>query len=118
MDVVTVTDLHKHYGDVRAVDGVSFAVRAGEVFALLGPNGAGKTTLVEILEGHRRRTSGHVDVLGFDPETGGGTFANASESSCRRPVSRSTSPSGSSSATTGPCIRAGWVWTTSWSWWA
>ncbi|ATQ29936.1 ABC transporter ATP-binding protein [Rhodococcus ruber] len=74
MDVVTVTDLHKHYGDVRAVDGVSFAVRAGEVFALLGPNGAGKTTLVEILEGHRRRTSGEVDVLGFDPEAGGRDF--------------------------------------------
>jgi ABC-type multidrug transport system ATPase subunit len=71
MDAITVSNLHKHYGDLRAVDGVSFSVEAGEVFALLGPNGAGKTTTVEILEGHRRRTSGSVEVLGFDPETGG-----------------------------------------------
>jgi ABC-2 type transport system ATP-binding protein len=71
MPAITVSDLHKHYGPVHAVDGVSFTVEAGEVFALLGPNGAGKTTTVEILEGHRRRTSGEVDVLGFDPETGG-----------------------------------------------
>jgi ABC-2 type transport system ATP-binding protein len=71
MPAITVSDLHKHYGSVHAVDGISFSVEAGEVFALLGPNGAGKTTTVEILEGHRRRTSGEVDVLGFDPETGG-----------------------------------------------
>jgi ABC-2 type transport system ATP-binding protein len=71
MPAITVTDLHKHYGPVHAVDGISFTVEAGEVFALLGPNGAGKTTTVEILEGHRRRTSGEVDVLGFDPENGG-----------------------------------------------
>ncbi len=68
---IEVRDLHKHYGATRAVDGLSFRVESGEVFALLGPNGAGKTTTVEILEGHRRRTSGHVEVLGFDPETGG-----------------------------------------------
>ena len=71
MAAITVTDLHKHYGGLHAADGVSFSVEAGEVFALLGPNGAGKTTTVEILEGHRRRTSGSVEVLGFDPETGG-----------------------------------------------
>jgi ABC-2 type transport system ATP-binding protein len=46
-------------------------VRAGEVFALLGPNGAGKTTTVEILEGHRTRSGGRVEVLGHDPETAG-----------------------------------------------
>ncbi|MDP3968856.1 MAG: ABC transporter ATP-binding protein [Nocardioides sp.] len=71
MPVVVVKDLHKHYGEVRAVDGLSFTVEAGEVLALLGPNGAGKTTVVEILEGHRRRTSGELEVLGFDPESGG-----------------------------------------------
>ncbi|GAA4715036.1 ABC transporter ATP-binding protein [Pseudonocardia yuanmonensis] len=71
MSAIEVVDLRKDYGPVRAVDGLSFTVETGEVFALLGPNGAGKTTAVEILEGHRRRTSGHVDVLGFDPETGG-----------------------------------------------
>ncbi|MDP9818225.1 ABC transporter ATP-binding protein [Spirilliplanes yamanashiensis] len=68
---IAVEELRKHYGPVRALDGLSFSVAAGEVFALLGPNGAGKTTAVEILEGHRRRTSGHVRVLGYDPATGG-----------------------------------------------
>jgi ABC-2 type transport system ATP-binding protein len=71
MAAIEVTDLHKVYGELHAVDGLSFEVREGEVFALLGPNGAGKTTTVEILEGHRRRTSGVVQVLGWDPETGG-----------------------------------------------
>ena len=46
-------DLHKSYGSVEAVRGVSFEVEPGEVFGLLGPNGAGKTTTVEILEGYR-----------------------------------------------------------------
>jgi ABC-2 type transport system ATP-binding protein len=71
---VTVQDLRKVYGETAAVDGLSFSIAHGEVFALLGPNGAGKTTAVEILEGHRRRTSGEVQVLGCDPETGGRTF--------------------------------------------
>jgi ABC-2 type transport system ATP-binding protein len=65
---IEVTDLHKSYGDVEAVRGVSFAVERGEVFGLLGPNGAGKTTTVEILEGYRRRSAGDVRVLGHDPE--------------------------------------------------
>jgi ABC-type multidrug transport system ATPase subunit len=64
---VVVQDLHMTYGQLRAVDGLSFRVARGEIYALLGPNGAGKTTTVEILEGHRRRTSGHVRVLGHDP---------------------------------------------------
>ncbi|MEH3077119.1 ABC transporter ATP-binding protein [Quadrisphaera setariae] len=64
---VSVADLHKHYGTKRAVDGVSFEVPAGQVFALLGPNGAGKSTTVEVLEGYRARTSGEVRVLGADP---------------------------------------------------
>ncbi|WP_247829012.1 ABC transporter ATP-binding protein [Arthrobacter antioxidans] len=67
MAAVEVRDLRKSYGDLVVVDGVSFTVEAGEVFALLGPNGAGKTTTVEILEGHRRADSGSVSVLGFDP---------------------------------------------------
>ena len=71
---IEVAGLCKDYGGLRAVDGVSFRVRHGEIYALLGPNGAGKTTIVEILEGHRRRTSGSVRVLGFDPGTGGRRF--------------------------------------------
>ncbi|WP_043445204.1 ABC transporter ATP-binding protein [Arthrobacter sp. L77] len=69
MAAVEVRDLRKSYGGLVVVDGVSFTVEAGEVFALLGPNGAGKTTTVEILEGHRRADSGSVSVLGFDPAT-------------------------------------------------
>jgi ABC-2 type transport system ATP-binding protein len=68
---VEVVDLHKSYGLLEAVRGVSFEIAEGEVFALLGPNGAGKTTIVEILEGFRPRTSGTVSVLGVDPEAGG-----------------------------------------------
>ena len=74
MDAIRVADLRKVYGPTAAVDGVSFSVGAGEVFALLGPNGAGKTTTVEILEGHQRRTSGVVEVLGCDPDTGGRSY--------------------------------------------
>lgn len=71
---IEVRDLVKTYGENRAVDGVSFAVEEGEVFAILGPNGAGKSTAVEILEGHRERTSGEVSVLGQDPATAGAAF--------------------------------------------
>jgi ABC-2 type transport system ATP-binding protein len=68
--VIEVHDLRRSYGEVEAVQGVSFEVRRGEVFCLLGPNGAGKTTTVEILEGYRNRTAGDVRVLGIDPATG------------------------------------------------
>src|SRR5215472_8811862 len=64
---IAVDGLIKDYRTFRAVDGVSFRVWPGEIYALLGPNGAGKTTTTEILEGHRRRSAGKVEVLGFDP---------------------------------------------------
>lgn len=64
---IEVSALKKHYGDLKAVDGISFTVNQGEVFGLLGPNGAGKTTCIEIMEGLRERDGGDVKVLGFDP---------------------------------------------------
>ncbi len=64
--VVSVVDLHKSYGSVRAVDGVSFEMTQGEVFGLLGPNGAGKTTTIEMLEGLLKPDSGSANVLGID----------------------------------------------------
>ena len=67
MPVIEVQNLTKSYGDVLAVRGIDLKIDQGEVFALLGPNGAGKSTTVEILEGHRQKTSGSVSVLGYDP---------------------------------------------------
>ncbi|HVL89346.1 MAG TPA: ABC transporter ATP-binding protein [Actinomycetota bacterium] len=71
---IQVRNLAKRYGEIEAVRGIDLSVERGEVFALLGPNGAGKTSTVEILEGHRRRSGGEVDVLGFDPARGGRAF--------------------------------------------
>ncbi len=68
---ISVEGLRKRYAGRAVVDGLSFSVAAGEVFAILGPNGAGKTTTVEILEGYRRRDGGQVRVLGLDPATSG-----------------------------------------------
>ncbi len=64
--IVQVEGLVKRYGDVVAVDGVSFAVHAGEIFGILGPNGAGKTTTLEIIEGLCQGDAGTVTVDGLD----------------------------------------------------
>src|SRR5438046_3213523 len=64
--VVQVENLSKKYGDNVAVNGISFSLTKGEVFAFLGPNGAGKTTTVEILECLRNPTGGQALVLGYD----------------------------------------------------
>jgi len=74
MPAISIQGLTKTYATVEAVRGVDLTIETGEVFALLGPNGAGKTTIVEILEGHRRRTSGDVAVLGVDPERADRSF--------------------------------------------
>jgi ABC-2 type transport system ATP-binding protein len=70
MNAVEVEHLTKRYGDLAAVDDVSFEVPHGQLLAVLGPNGAGKTTTLEMLEGFIAPTSGHVRVLGADPHRG------------------------------------------------
>lgn len=65
--MIEVDALEKRYGALRAVDGVSFRVAAGEVVALLGPNGAGKSTTIRVLLGLLRRDRGEVTLLGGDP---------------------------------------------------
>ena len=65
---VSVVELGKSYNGRWVVDGLTFEVRCGEVFALLGPNGAGKTTTIEILEGYRSPDRGAVRVLDLDPQ--------------------------------------------------
>jgi ABC-2 type transport system ATP-binding protein len=74
VSAIAVRDLRKSYGSYEALRGISFEIKEGEVFGLLGPNGAGKTTTIEILEGYRKRDSGEVEVLGFDPEHAGSAF--------------------------------------------
>ncbi|MEC3977195.1 ABC transporter ATP-binding protein [Amycolatopsis sp. H20-H5] len=64
---VHLTGLRKHYGDVRAVDGVDLTIAPGEVVALLGPNGAGKSTTVDMILGLTRPDSGTVSVFGSTP---------------------------------------------------
>jgi ABC-2 type transport system ATP-binding protein len=67
MSVIKVENLFRHYGDVKAVDGISFEVQEGEIFGFLGPNGAGKTTTIEIIEGYKVADRGCATVLGLDP---------------------------------------------------
>jgi len=65
MDSIAVRDLTKRFGDVAAVDGLSFSVPGGEIFGLLGPNGAGKTTTIQLLLGLTTPTGGDIRVLGL-----------------------------------------------------
>ena len=64
--IIEVQGLCKSYGDLKAVQNISFTVVKGEVFGMLGPNGAGKTTTMEIVEGLRESDSGSVEVLGLN----------------------------------------------------
>jgi len=66
--IVEVEDLRKYYGNIKAVDGVSFKIRQGSIFTLLGPNGAGKTTTLEIIEGLRTPDSGKITIFGRQVE--------------------------------------------------
>ncbi|MCH9649582.1 MAG: ABC transporter ATP-binding protein [Deltaproteobacteria bacterium] len=69
--LVEVRDLTKHYGSIKAVDGVSFSVRRGDVLGFLGPNGAGKTTAMKMITGFLEPDNGQIQVAGFDVATEG-----------------------------------------------
>src|SRR5690606_10532454 len=66
---ISLRDVHRSYGTVRAVDGVDLEIGAGEIVALLGPNGAGKSTTMELMVGLARAESGTVRIHGLDPAT-------------------------------------------------
>jgi lipooligosaccharide transport system ATP-binding protein len=67
--IIEAQDLSKKFGDINAVDGITFAVNKGEVFGFLGPNGAGKTSTMKIIACVSPRTSGSIRVFGLDPDT-------------------------------------------------
>ncbi|WP_247048570.1 ABC transporter ATP-binding protein [Arthrobacter rhizosphaerae] len=69
--VISAQNLSKTYGDVTAVDDISFNVPAGEAFGLLGPNGAGKSTTMKMIGGVSQRTSGQLTIMGLDPDQHG-----------------------------------------------
>ena len=67
--MISVIELKKFFGDVKAVNGISFDVKKGEVFGLLGPNGAGKTTTIKLLLGLLEPNQGKISIMGLNPET-------------------------------------------------
>ena len=66
-EIISIHNLHKHFGKVRALDGFDMSVAPGEVHGFLGPNGAGKSTAIRILLGLLKKTSGQVELFGQDP---------------------------------------------------
>ena len=67
MSIIECEHVTKSYGDLIAVNDVSFSIDEGEIFGLVGPNGAGKTTLIEMIEGLRKPDSGYIKAFGLDP---------------------------------------------------
>lgn len=67
-EIISVRNLKKFFGDVKAVNGIDFDVHKGEIFGLLGPNGAGKTTTIKLLLGLLEPNEGSIRVLGLNPE--------------------------------------------------
>ena len=70
---INVTNLKSIYGPIKAVDRLSFTVKAGSIFGMLGPNGAGKTTTIEMIVGLTKRSAGEINILGYslDQDWGG-----------------------------------------------
>jgi ABC-2 type transport system ATP-binding protein len=71
MSVIAVDNLRKHYGAVKAVEGITFWVQESETLGFLEPNVAGKTTTIEIIEAYKTPDSGSVTALGLDPRKNG-----------------------------------------------
>ena len=67
--MISVSELKKFFGEIKAVNGISFKVKKGEVFGLLGPNGAGKTTTIKLLLGLLEPNHGEISIMGLNPET-------------------------------------------------
>jgi ABC-2 type transport system ATP-binding protein len=67
--MISVKNLRKYFGNVKAVDGLSFEVKEGEIFGLLGPNGAGKTTTIKLLLGLLEANDGTINIMNLNPET-------------------------------------------------
>ncbi len=65
-NAVEVSNLTKHFGDITAVNELTFSIKKGELFGFLGPNGAGKTTTIRMLTGLTKPTSGNAIIEGFD----------------------------------------------------
>jgi len=65
--VIDVMNLRKSYGEIKAVEDISFTVKPGEIFGMVGPNGAGKTTTIELIEGLRQPDAGSIKLLGYIP---------------------------------------------------
>lgn len=104
---IEVSHLKKVYGDLIAVNDISFQVRKGEIFAFLGPNGAGKTTTVEIIESIREPTAGAVTLLEQKSIPGSIRSKSASVSCRRSSIPLNGSPFGRLWSTSLACIRSG-----------
>ena len=87
-DAVRLTDLHKSFGDVTAVDGIDLTIRPGEVVALLGPNGAGKTTTIDMILGLSRPHQRRCESLRDDSAPGGRPGSGRRSHADRRPPAR------------------------------
>ncbi len=88
--MIQATDLRKTYGEVRALDGLTFAVPGGTIFGLLGPNGAGKSTAVKVLTTLARADGGEARVAGLDVMREPARVRRRSASSRSDPASTST----------------------------
>ena len=87
-NAVTVKELRKSYGDIKAVDGISFEIPQGSFFAFLGPNGAGKSTTIQILTSILKQDSGEASIFGRSPRIPSRNVPSAWSSRTRNWINR------------------------------